>query len=62
MMMAVHVVMTTIHMCSASTSKEDLLAEPAGANGVGHLWGKRKRMDLRSVGTFVQMMRKLRRR
>jgi len=51
-----------ILMWSAQASREDLLADPAGAHGVGHSWVKRKRMDLNSVGTFVQMMRKSRRR
>jgi len=66
-----HKVMTTMMMAAqgmeipmliAQASREALLADPVGAHGVGRLWVRRKRMDLNSVDTFVQMMRKSRRR
>merc|ERR1719162_2254593 len=50
-----------ILMWLAQALRQDLLADPTGAHGAGRLWVKRKRMDLNSLGTFVQMMRKLRR-
>jgi hypothetical protein len=46
----------------AQSSQQDLLAGRAVAHGVRHLWGRREKMDLRSVGTFVQTTRKSRRR
>merc|ERR1719162_2091642 len=46
---------------AAQASRQDLLADQAGAHGVVRLWVRKRRMDLSLLVIFVQTTRKLRR-